>query len=151
MSRPLHLWACSASMRSTFRPTGSRSIKSPTFFQTGVIASMMFTLFPFVVFSLISCAILGFMSVQFEYKIHSREEQIPRFQHMRACNEAPSTFMYLPGVMPPYPLGLHISKDGWLPSECRISEGNMQMLKQHGICNFNLFGNAAVMYVTYLR
>ena len=58
--RPFGL--CSASMCTTFRPSGSRSMRNPTSFQTGAIVSMMFTLSPLVVFSFISWAILGFIS-----------------------------------------------------------------------------------------
>ena len=52
---------CSALMRSTVRPSSSKSMSSPSCLHCGVRDLIISTFFPFV-FSLISCAMLGFVS-----------------------------------------------------------------------------------------
>ena len=59
---------CSDSMRSTVRPSLSKSMRSPRCLHCGVMDLIISTLSPLAVFILMSCAILGFVSVQLEHK-----------------------------------------------------------------------------------
>ena len=51
----------SASMKSTVRPSSSKPMRSPSFHHCGVMDLIILTFFPSAVFSIISCAILGFV------------------------------------------------------------------------------------------